>query len=521
MEATRLKQLEEKFSQPSRQNLVAIVFLLLSFVRGLISRFWPILIAFFIGSNRQEDGFERWIATVGLVLSGFSVIVSIISYFRLYYYIEDKDLVLEKGWLRKLKLTMPIERIQSINFEQNVLHRLLNVVKVDIETAGSKDNELSLIALSKVKAEELREFLLAERDEMLEERRESGEQRVEMGEEMEEISKLVDQQISKSLLRLSVKDLLRAGLSENPFRGFVIILAVGGFLFGELSSVIGDEWLESLVDSSEAELERSAISFFFLITTVVFPIMMLASWLLTFVLTVSTYYKLHFEETSRGYRLVHGIFQRRERSAQRNKIQFLVWTTQPLMQLFGMFRVRLLLAGDETSRRSTIRLIGAYQHHIDALRESLFPGRDPNTLDLQGIDPKAAYRRFLFTGIIPAIGIAIVLWGTPSLLALIWLAIQLPFALRYQRRWRWGMDDEVIYTYRHVIGKSHKMLSLYKVQAVAVNQNWYQRRHGLATLVMHTASGRTFNVPYIELELAQGLRDMVVYRIEIDERAWM
>lgn len=518
MEAARLKQLEEKFSQPSRQNLVAIVFLLLSFVRGLVSRFWPLLIAFFIGSNRREGGFERWLAMVGLVVSAFSVIVSIISYFRLYYYVEDKDLVLEKGWLRKLKLTMPIDRIQSINFEQNILHRILNVVKVDIETAGSKDNELSLIALSRAKAEELRDFLLAEREEMREAMGEAG---AEMGGENEEIRKSAHQHISKSILQLSVKDLFRSGLSENPFRGLVIILAVGGFLFGELSSVIGDEWLDSLVDSSGVELERSALSIFFLVATVVIPIMVVASWLLTFLLTVTTYFNLHFEETHQGYRLVHGIFQRKERSAQRSKIQFLVWSTQPLQQIFGMFRARLHLAGDESSRRSTIRLIGAYQQHIIALRESLFPGRDPATLSLQGIHPKAAFRRFLFRGIIPALALAGLLWGWASFLALIWLAIQLPLARRYQRRWRWGIDDEVIYTRTHVIAQNHKMLSLYKVQAVSINQGWYHRRHGLATLVLHTASGRTFNVPYIEIELAHHMRDYVMFRIESDDRPWM
>jgi len=142
-------------------------------------------------------------------------------------------------------------------------------------------------------------------------------------------------------------------------------------------------------------------------------------------------------------------------------------------------------------------------------------------MDLQGIDGKALYRRFLFRGIIPAIGLAIALWGWLSLLSLLWLAIQWPLARRYQRLWRWGLDDEVIYTKSHVIGQRHRMLSLYKVQAVAVVQSWYQQRHGLATLTLHTASGRTFNVPYISLEKAFELRDYVNFRIESDERAWM
>lgn len=326
---------------------------------------------------------------------------------------------------------------------------------------------------------------------------------------------------STELLRLSVRDLLRAGLSENPFRGFAIILAVGGFILGQLSSVIGDDWLNRLVNSTGLEIEQTAISIFILSVTVIFPIMMVASWLLTFVLTVTTYYDLRFSETRRGYRLIHGIFQRKERSAQRKKIQYFSWSTQPLQKIFGMFRVRLHLAGDESSRRSTIRLVGAYGHHIRTLRESLFPGHDPADLSLQGIHSKAGYRRFLFLGIIPAVGMALLAWGWLSLAALLWLLVQQPLARRYQRLWRWGIDDEVIYTHQQIIAQSQKMLSLYKVQTVTINQGWYQRRHGLATLMLHTASGRSFNIPYLELEMAQRLRDYVVYRVESDAREWM
>jgi len=360
MEAAKLKQLEEKFSQPTRQSGVAIIFLLLNFVRELISRFWPLLIAFFIGGNRSESRMDAWLAKVGLVVSAFSVIVSIISYFRLYFYIEGKDLVLEKGWLRRLKLSMPIDRIQSINFEQNILHRLFNVVKVDIETAGSKDNELSLIALKRENAEELRAFLLAEREKM-------GGLDLSAEEVGADAEILPKEEVQKELLSLSVQDLLRAGLSENPFRGFAIIIAVASVMFGEISSLLGDRWVEPLIDSSGIDLEQSAINLGFLIGAIVLPIMMLASWLLTFVLTVSNYYQLRFSETSKGYRLVHGIFQRRARSAPRSKIQFLLWTTQPLQQMFGLFRAYLFLAGDEPSRRRLLRLVVAYENHVPAL----------------------------------------------------------------------------------------------------------------------------------------------------------
>ena len=58
-----------------------------------------------------------------------------------------------------------------------------------------------------------------------------------------------------------------------------------------------------------------------------------------------------------------------------------------------------------------------------------------------------------------------------------------------------------------------------KVQRVTVTQSRYQRRKGLASLRMYMASGKV-SVPYIEHELAQQLRDYILYRVESSQRAW-
>ena len=59
--------------------------------------------------------------------------------------------------------TIPLERVRGIRVTEPFLHRLLGLVRVDVEAAagGRESAELSLPAVSRAQADELREALLA------------------------------------------------------------------------------------------------------------------------------------------------------------------------------------------------------------------------------------------------------------------------------------------------------------------------------------------------------------------------
>ena len=64
-------------------------------------------------------------------------------------------MVVTKGVIRVVRLNVPIERIQSIAIEQQLLHRLTGLVKVTVDTAGTKDVEFAIDAIARPLAEEL------------------------------------------------------------------------------------------------------------------------------------------------------------------------------------------------------------------------------------------------------------------------------------------------------------------------------------------------------------------------------
>ena len=138
--------MQKRFEQPTRQSSFAIIFILGRTFRVLFRQLWILILVLLFNPKKQVfNSFTLFV----IGMAGLGSITSIISYFRLYFYIRDDELVLEKGVLRRKKITVPIDRIQSVNFKQGVLHQVLNVVSIEIDTAGSTGNEFSLEALKK------------------------------------------------------------------------------------------------------------------------------------------------------------------------------------------------------------------------------------------------------------------------------------------------------------------------------------------------------------------------------------
>ena len=109
----------------------------------------------------KSPWFIYGIIAVALIAGLFSII----AFFKYFFYIKDNKLIVEKGVFKKSILEIPFDRIQSINTEQNLIHRVFKVVKLNMDTAGSAGNELQLFALDMDLAKQLNAKILKEKKE--------------------------------------------------------------------------------------------------------------------------------------------------------------------------------------------------------------------------------------------------------------------------------------------------------------------------------------------------------------------
>ncbi len=142
------------FSQPIRQHYVAIIMIVYKYYSVIIRQLLPVIVIFFIGRNRSAS-WTDYIVYGAVGVAFLSMVIAIIAYFRFYFHIADDELVVQQGILNKKRTSIPFDRIQTINIEQNLIHQLFKVVKVEVDTAGTDKSEFSFDALKMDMAEQL------------------------------------------------------------------------------------------------------------------------------------------------------------------------------------------------------------------------------------------------------------------------------------------------------------------------------------------------------------------------------
>ena len=90
-------------------------------------------------------------------------ILAIPAYINYYFFeysfdFEKSEFLVKKGWLKKTKLSVPFEKIQQVNINQNIIHKVFSLYEIQMDTAGSKDTEVDIKAVSREIAEDFKQI---------------------------------------------------------------------------------------------------------------------------------------------------------------------------------------------------------------------------------------------------------------------------------------------------------------------------------------------------------------------------
>ena len=152
-----MSQSNYDFSQDTRQSKVAIILLIWKYYKIVFRQLLFFIIPLVFAQSKK--GYLIFIIGT-IVVSILVFAMAVLAYYRFYFRIENNELVITKGVFKKSKLNIPFERIQTINFEQNLILQALQRYKVEVDTAGSSKKEFSFDALDKDVAKQLRKKIL-------------------------------------------------------------------------------------------------------------------------------------------------------------------------------------------------------------------------------------------------------------------------------------------------------------------------------------------------------------------------
>jgi putative membrane protein len=490
---------------PQRQPIGAIIILAFRSFRGLLTQFWPFLLVIFL--NKSRTGRNLWFIIGGAGLALISFVLSLIGYYRFTFSVKNGEIIIEQGVFTRVRTNVPFGRVQSINFEQKLLHRILHLVLFRIDTAGSEQSEITIPAMRHETAVELRDLILA--------------QKLQYSlVDSTDVSDEVLQPINQEIFKLAIRDLIKVGVSVNHLRTMGIILALVWGIYAETSDVVEDLFSNY---SAVLDLETSggAIWIYFAILV---PALFLVAFLTSLILAVLRYYNVTVYRISGGLKVVAGLINRNEQMAQRKKTQVMTWLTNPVRKMFGMFNVRLKQASSsQVSARQAIVIPGCYDHHVNQLKSYYFGKNIDHKFQSYTIRKEIIFRYTLYFGVIPMIAIGALIYFIEDFipyLILAWTPLTYLLFYIYQSKWKIHLNQELLLLEKGIFGRRFDMMYLYKIQSVSIRQTPYQVRKKLANLHIQTAAGNMV-IPYIYKDFAEHIMNFIVYKIEVSHKTWM
>ncbi|MFK7926258.1 MAG: PH domain-containing protein [Bacteroidia bacterium] len=500
---------ELPLTEPQRQSPMAVGFILYRYLKKMVRTFFALIL---IVAFQQGDNTMTYILGGVIAILAIQLIYALLSYLRYTFYVEGDELIIESGVLGRKRTGIPFDRIQTISFEQNVFHQALNVVQLNIDTAGSAQAELNIDALVRPKAEELRAFILAQKAAIEGEKTDE-----ELGEEVNIQATIKVEE--REVIRLSFRDLVLIGVTENHFRTAGILVGAAFSLYQLVEGESTEAFLKLFDGVSSFMLSSSLL----LILSLVI-MLSISSFVVSLVSTILRYFDFRLWRTEKGFRINSGLLNRREQAAARSKIQLVKWATNPLRQLMGLSTVRLYQASSqEVKSKQAITIPGCQDPAKRKIVEEIIPATDQLDYTEHNISKLFIGRMTLYFGIIPAVFFSGITYVNNGWYALAWLGLAIlvwALAQRYQKRYRWYVNEQTLLIHDGIIASKHTLLAWYKIQSVSLKQSPYQRKKDLADVVLNTAAGAV-SIPYLPLSQAKELRDFVLYQVETTERDWM
>ena len=472
------------WNKPQRQPMAGLAVHFLHSFWEVIKRMWVLLLVYILGKPERINKYELY---AFLILS-LTLVNAVVKFIFFKFYLEEGNLIIKKGWLKKEAQTIPLDKIQSVNIEQGPLHQLLNIVKLSIDTAGSQKLEAVIGSLSKPMAESLRERLLAGINPQTEEYSSPGQE--------------------TSVIRLGVKDLLKLSISANHLEAFFIILSFGYGIVSNINEI--DRGILAGVDTR-------------LPVNPVLSVLLLVSAALLLVIAVSTaliflkYYDLRVYNTGKAFRVRAGLTNIKEKLVNFEKIVYVSWHANWIRRLMHLWLLEYHVAGgDHVKNIAKVHLAVTRDEFIPLLTQGFHPIPVTAGKTFIRIKPQYISRTTLLVGIIPALIFMASFWwslGFYSLYALLLPAYVATVASLRQHKSRFWAMPSVLYIRRGLFGIEEILVPWKHIQSISLSQTIYQRSKDLASIRIYTAAG-DIRLPYLSLEAAKEIINYGLYKTE-------
>ncbi|PGF18066.1 hypothetical protein CP556_19485 [Natrinema sp. CBA1119] len=483
--------------------LSAVTLALQRGVTGLSMPFFVVMVLSSI-SDSVDIGWVFWLAPIGLVAG---IGYGIAYYYRFAYEATPSTFDVTSGVFSRRSREIPYRRIQNVDVSQSIFHRVLGLAVVSIETAGGGETEATLNYVSEGEAERLRaeiRRLTAETDAEADtdERAapaDGDDSATDVGEQGQQ-TRSRDEGKPTLLFDLEVRELLLYALTSFRWGAAVFPIAIL-FFFGGASSGSG------LVPAFVLDIARPFGGPETLDGAGMGPLLVLigisliqwsvATYVASAIYTAANYYGFRLGRAGDDFVYERGLIQRYSGSIPVEKVQSVTVTENPLQRLVGYAGLWVETAGygPDSSSGSQSAVPLAETDRVYRFAENLTGVESPRFRS----PPTLARRRYLVRYAIVAAAVVTAAFGLAQvtslerwyLAAVVFAAVPPAAHLKYVNLGYFVGEDHLVI--RSGFWKRRTtVVPYYRIQTVSTRRSIFQRRLGLASLAVDTASSRTF-----------------------------
>lgn len=452
----------------------------------------------------------------------------ILAWSRFSYRIDGDAVRTEQGVLNQQRREVPIRRIQQVDLQRKLRHRVLGVAVVRIDTAGGSGGaEVVLEAIGDQEAMALRQALLvaagraggqagsAEVDHITGDGARDG-----AGDDIDgsPAGTAAPQAPPEMIAELDTTQLVVAGITGSRLGAALPLVAVFFGFFAEVPSRLADPIADTVGDQGQA---LGLVTPLLLLLAVPVVLAMAAGS------SVLTDHGYTLVRVGRDLHLRRGLLDQREATLSLQRIQVVRIYDNPVRRRLGLVSVQLQSAGSGSASEGAVsRLTIPYVRtaDLDHTLSRVLPGSVPRPELLAA--PPQARRRVWFRRLAPfavlVVAFVVVTWSWWSLLA---LAVLIPVGLVAEQAFR-GLGHAATPTFvfarRGGLFRETVAVPVAKTQSSRLRSSPFQRRVGLATLLFGVAGrGRTPAAVDADVGRLATLRHTALYTSEAraDEEA--
>lgn len=518
----------DALQQWQRVSPIALLYLALRLFKaifGNIGYLAPALIVMYQGIQQQPRAFMLGVLALMLLLTG----IAVLRYLAFRFRVNGDTIEIRSGVLHKAQLNLPFNRIQNVRLLQPVYYQPTGHLCVQLDTAGSKQQEAQLAALPQVLAHKLQQAIYAKRQLVLVT---SPAAQAEDNAELNETGVADDAASSLNaeetlLCTRSVRDLVLYGISNNRI---ILVLALSAPFYNQLSKMVSAQLPRLGLDLSHwfNPAQQSWFSVGLAIFAVALLIMLVIT-LFSIALSVIGFYQFRLVRQHDRYIRRSGLFTRHEISMTHSRLQWIKLQQDWLDKLLGRCNLYYeqvqapMAAAQEQAGHSKIMVPALSADAARDLLQEAYPQQQLADTAFAGVNWRHMLAALVFICLPLLLLSQLLLRQESPLLATLSLLPQALLVWVLIQRWRrfgYAMDTSFLYLRRGVVGNDYYCVPLHKLQQVSLRQHWFMRRARLQHLQLVFASG-SLTIPYMPAADAQLIANYALYKAQASGKGWM